>query len=278
MSKIILLTGSTGFVGSHVLRRLINLGISVRVVIRDGKHEQLKNIKGVESIIITSDLFKEDSQWYINVCKGIDTVVHVAWYSEPGEYLLSSKNLDCLSGTLKLAQGAVDAGVRRFIGIGSCFEYDLCGGHITIKTPLLPKTPYASAKAAAYIALSQWFPLQSIEFAWCRLFYLYGEGEDARRLVPYLRSKLKNGETAELTSGNQIRDYLDISEASNEITKVITGEVLGAVNICSGIPQTVRQLAEKIANEYGRIDLLKFGARKNNSFDPPFVVGFKSLE
>jgi len=49
--------------------------------------------------------------------------------------------------------------------------------------------------------------------AWCRLFYLHGEGEDARRLVPYLRAKLIAGEPAELTSGKQIRDYLDVRDA-----------------------------------------------------------------
>jgi dTDP-6-deoxy-L-talose 4-dehydrogenase (NAD+) len=134
-------------------------------------------------------------------------------------------------------------------------------------------TPYAGAKAALFMALAQWLPSASVEFAWCRLFYLYGAGEDKRRLVPYLRSKLHNGETAELTSGKQIRDFLDVADAGNVIAEVALGNQAGPINVCSGVPITVRQLAEKIADEYGRRDLLKFGMRKDNLVDPPCVVG-----
>jgi len=49
----------------------------------------------------------------------------------------------------------------------------------------------------------------------------------------------------------------------------------GAVNICSGEPVTVRELAESIADEYGRRDLLKFGARNDNPVDSPFMVGVR---
>ena len=84
--------------------------------------------------------------------------------------------------------------------------------------------------------LSQSLPQQGIEFAWCRLFYLYGEGEDERRLVPYLRAKLRAGEPAELTSGEQIRDYLDVRDAGRMIVEAALGTVQGPVNICSGMP------------------------------------------
>ncbi len=172
-----------------------------------------------------------------------------------------------------MAKGLAKAGVRRFIGIGTCFEYDLTSGILTIDTPLKPLSPYADAKAALYLALSHWLSMQSVEFVWCRLFYLYGEGEDPRRLVPYLRSKLAKGEPAELTSGNQIRDFLDVAEAGKLIAETALSDKVGVKNICSGIPTTVRQLAEKIADEFGRRDLLIFGVRPNNIVDPPCVVG-----
>ena len=114
---------------------------------------------------------------------------------------------------------------------------------------------------------------QNIEFAWCRLFYLYGEGEDERRLVPYIRSKLKSGLIAELSVGNQIRDFMDVEEAGQMIADIAKSNLQGAVNVCSEVPITIRQLAEKIADEYGRRDLLKFGARPNDIIDPHCVVG-----
>lgn len=275
MTGAVLLTGATGFVGRQVLRALVESGIRVRAVVRDGKQVQLTALADFETIVTTPDLFAENADWWANVCKSIDTVVHVAWYAEPGKYLQSVRNLECLMGTLSFAKGAAQAKVRRFIGVGTCFEYDLTRGMLSVDTPLRPLTPYAGAKAAAFMALSQWLPQQSVEFAWCRLFYLYGEGEDARRLAPYLRAKLKAGEPAELTSGNQIRDFLDVREAGRMIVETALSSKQGPVNICSGVPITVRQFGEQIADEYGRRDLLKFGARPENFIDPPCVVGVR---
>lgn len=274
MTGSVLLTGATGFVGRQILQALQMAGIRVRVVIRTGSQTRLTaHTSTIEKIIQSPDLFSECSEWWAENCEGIDTVIHSAWYAEPGQYLQSEKNIDCLAGTLQLAKGVAKVGCKRFIGIGTCFEYDLTSGTVSVETPLHPLTPYAGAKAATYMALAQWLPSQRVEFAWCRLFYLYGEGEDARRLVPYLRARLEKGEPAELTSGTQIRDFMDVAQAGRMIVDVASSKQQGPINICSGNPITIRQLAENIADEYGRRDLLRFGVRPDNLVDPPCVVG-----
>jgi len=276
MNGIVLLTGATGFVGKQVLNELLHRGKKVRLVVRPDKEKELSAFPGIESIVTSQDIFAEETNWWAEVCAGIHTVIHVAWYAVPGCYLSSEINLDCLIGTLQLAKGAARSGVMRFVGIGTCLEYDLSTGSVSTNHPLLPLTPYAAAKAAAFTSLSQYFDQQKIPFSWCRLFYLYGQGEDSRRLVPYIRRQIAAGEPVKLTSGTQIRDFLDVSEAGRQIVEVSLTQFEGAVNICSGIPVTISQLAEKIADEYGRRDLLEFGARPNNAFDPPCVVGIIS--
>ncbi len=272
MKGPVLLTGASGFVGRHVLRALEKREVTARVVSRSGGR-LVRDAGNIERIIPTTDLFAEPEDWWASACEGIDTVIHAAWYAEPGKYLQSPRNMDCLIGTLRLAKGAVRSGARRFVGIGTCFEYDLSGGTVSVETPLKPLTPYAGAKAAAFTALSQWLPPQGVEFVWCRLFYLYGEGEDSRRLVPYLHERLAAGAPAELTEGTQVRDFLDVADAARMIVEMAAAETEGAVNICSGVGITVRQLAERIADEYGRRDLLRFGARPHNVTDPPVVIG-----
>ena len=277
MNKRVLITGATGFVGSQILKSLLKHDLQVRIVIREGKQNQITPSDKIESILTTQDIFVESVDWWKIACRNIDIVIHCAWYAEPGLYQNSAKNLDCLQGTLNIAKGMSLAGSKRFIGIGTCFEYDLSYGLLSIATPLKPLTSYAGAKVAAFNILSNWFKTESIEFAWCRLFYLYGENEDERRLIPYLKNKLASKQKVNLSFGEHVRDYLDVVEAGRLIQEVSVGEIQGAVNICSGIPVTIRQIAEKIADEYGCRELLNFETYANKLEDPPFIVGVKSV-
>lgn len=270
-----LLTGATGFVGKQVLKALLLQMEEVTLVVRTGGEKKIP--KKIKTVYETADLFSEPVEWWINVCKDIDIIIHLAWYAEPGKYLLSEKNIECLQGTLTIAKAAVASSVKRFVGIGTCFEYDLTSGVLSTDTSLMPTTPYAAAKAATFLALSQYLPNQNMEFLWCRLFYLYGEGEDERRLVPYIRTKLEKNQIAELTSGNQIRDFMNVTIAGQNIVDYAFGTIQGAINVCTGVPVTVRQLAEKIADDCGSSrELLQFGVRPDNLVDPPCVVGVKS--
>jgi dTDP-6-deoxy-L-talose 4-dehydrogenase (NAD+) len=231
-------------------------------------------MEGIESVICTQDLFAESSAWWEKVCCGVDMVIHSAWYAEPGQYLQSDKNLDCLIGTINLAKGAAKASVKRFIGVGTCFEYKMSPNKpLSIHDPLSPSNPYAGAKAATFLALSQYFLKRNLSFMWCRLFYLYGEGEDSRRFIPYLHNQLSTGRSALLTDGCQIRDFLNVNAAARMIIDATFSDLVGPINICSGIPISLREIAEKIADKYDARDLLSFGSRPQNVFDPPYVVG-----
>jgi len=272
----ILLTGATGFVGRQVLKSLLKEDVCIRCIVREGKESELPVSEKLECPIITKDLFQESESWWRSALAGIHTIVHAAWYAEPGKYQLSPKNLDCLLGTLVMAKAAIAIGNNRFVGIGTCFEYEQSGEKLSTEFPLAPTSPYAAAKASVYLALSQTLPSQGVEFAWCRLFYLFGEGEDSRRLAQSIRLSMAEGREVALTAGNQVRDFLDVREAGQRIAKVAISNITGPINICSGTPATVREIAESIADEYGRRDLLKFGARPENPVDPAFIVGVPS--
>jgi dTDP-6-deoxy-L-talose 4-dehydrogenase (NAD+) len=163
------------------------------------------------------------------------------------------------------------------VGVGTCFEYDLSAGVLSIDTPLCPNSLYGSSKVAAFLTLKNFFALDKIAFLWCRLFYLYGDGEKSERLIPYLRSRLSAGQQAELTSGNQIRDFMDVAEAGEDLARLAVSAKTGEVNVCSGVAKTVRELAEEIADDYNARDLLRFGARQDNAVDPHCVVGVRNF-
>lgn len=267
------ITGATGFVGSQILKELLNSGYRVRVITRNSGRANIEPTSLAKEIVYTKDIFSESRTALREILTGIDVVIHAAWYVVPGKYLNSEENFRCLYGTLNLAQGCADAGVRKFIGIGTCFEYDLNGTLLSVDTHLKPESIYASSKVATYYLLREYFAKMDIEFAWCRLFYLYGEGEPEGRLVSYLNDMLSRGEHAELTSGEQVRDFMDVKLAGKIIADIVRYPKLGPINVCTGKGISIRELAEDIADKYGRRDLLQFGKRRDNIMDPSSVIG-----
>lgn len=271
----ITVTGATGFVGQHVVRELLDRGLRVRLLVRDTRRLGTWADSEDVQIIHTPDLFNESLDSLRELLVGTRTLIHMAWYAEPGKYLISPLNLDCLMGTLNLARAFAASGGARFVGIGTCAEYDLTAGLLRADSPLAPETLYAACKASAFQVLRRFLQPEGVSFAWCRLFYLYGEGEDDRRLAPYVRTQLEAGHEVHLTRGEQVRDFIDVREAGRMIVEIALGQGEGAVNVCSGVPVTVREFAERIADEYGRRDLLRFGSRPENLFDPPRIVGVR---
>lgn len=272
-NEIVLLTGGTGFVGKHVLSQLLADGIRVRLISRT-PIDDLDEISRRAEVIYTPNAFLESVEWWEKQCIGIDKVIHLAWYVEPDEYLNSLKNFECLNGSINLALASIRSGVTKFIGIGTCFEYDL--EEASVKKPnshLKPRTMYAASKLSLYFLLLNLFKSTGVKFAWIRLFYLYGKGEDSRRFIPYLHYQLSRGLEAKLTSGSQIRDFMNVEVAAKKIIDITFNAKSGAINVCSGNGISIRQFAEEIADSYGRRDLLRFGARQENVTDPQYVVG-----
>lgn len=277
VGKNVVLTGATGFAGRQVHRALLERGHNVQSIIREGTASRL--IDGGDSRYReTADLFREPRDWWAEACHGADTLVHAAWFVDPATYLSAPANIDCLCGSLQMVLGALDAGVAHIIGIGTCFEYRLPAADLAVTAPVEPTTLYATSKLALFQTLTALLATAPTVFTWARLFYLYGEGENEKRLVPYLRGCLARNETAKLSIGTQVRDFLDIRIAGDMIASLVATRQAGPVNICSGQPITIRQLAEQIADETGQRDLLEFGTAPLRPTDPPVVTGLCNLE
>ena len=249
MKRRVVITGATGFVGRQVVRRLLEQDCEVLALVRTSSAvDKLPN--DVEKIFC-EDVFDVDAGVLESAFYNCDVLIHCAWYSEPGQYISSPVNYDCLHGSMNLFRAATRLGVGKIVGLGTCLEYELSAERLATDTPLKPETLYAFAKVACFKGLQRLVVTTSTEALWCRVFYLFGEGEDERRLVPYVISCMAKGETVHLTEGSQIRDYLNVAIAGNMIADYALSDKTGAANICSGIPISIRDFVTSIATKRG---------------------------
>ena len=267
----VLVTGATGFIGSQIARGLLARGHTVRASERAGaSRDRLADVEGgIEWV--TCDVFAASGNDLALLCDGMETVVHSAWYAVPGKYLEAPENLACVSGTVALTHALADAGVKRAVYVGTCFEYDFDFGWLSETTPNRPASLYAAAKSSARLMSEQIARRRDVAFCWVRPFYQYGPFENGRRLVPYVIDTLLRGEKVPLTRGAPVRDFLHVADVGSAIAAAATSELQGAVNIGSGLPVTVREVATTIASLLGRESMLDFGARPDNPADPPFI-------
>jgi nucleoside-diphosphate-sugar epimerase len=203
-----------------------------------------------------------------------DALLHLAWVVDPNRFWTAPENADWSDATLQLARSALETGTGRIVGVGTCFEYAWpddgnCDEKIT---PIIPTTPYAIAKNAARQALANLCARESISFAWARLFFPYGPFEHQSRLVPSLAINLARRVRAPLSSGSQIRDYIDVRDAGDALAALTLSDVTGEVNIASGQPVTLAEIADCLGRIAGRPDLIARGALPDRPNEPRRIV------
>lgn len=269
----VLLTGATGFIGSHVARALVRQGHEIHALVRPGS--DLSRIADIQSSLrlVAGDLLNSS---FALPSSSFDLAVHLAWYVEPGKYLTSPQNVEFLCASLRFAKHLADSGCKRLVAAGTCFEYDTDLGVLSESCPTRPRHLYAASKLALYHALEGFYATKSIEFAWTRFFYLYGPFENPGRLVPVVVNGLLKGETVKLPPGEQVRDYLHIEDVAGAVCAVAASRLTGAVNIGSGQPVAVRDVALKIGEIIGRPELISLGALPQPPDDPMRIVADNS--
>ena len=181
---------------------------------------------------------------------GAETLVHCAWTTAHGLYWSSGDNLDWVAASLRLARAFHSGGGRRFVGVGTCAEYDEGEPErpiVETASTAAPATLYGMAKATTARLLGAHAAAQGLSFAWARLFHLHGPGEDRRRLVASVATAVLAGATAPCSSGRHRRDFLHAGDAGAAIAAVALSELEGPVNIGSGRVTSIGEVARIVA-------------------------------
>jgi nucleoside-diphosphate-sugar epimerase len=269
----VLLTGAGGFIGSQIARALVEHGAQVHAIVRDSsKAPRLAGIVSKLSIH-EGDVLEEGARARLVAASLPEICIHAAWYAVPGKYLEAPENLAHVAASMDLASRVIDAGCKRFVGIGTCFEYALgnAAKPLDESAETGPTFLYSRSKLDLWKHLDAYMTAVQKSFAWCRVFYQYGPMEDAARLVPHVIDRLSSGGVAEMSEGAQVRDFLHVADVGAAIAKVALSDLEGVVNIGSGVPVTVREVVSTVARLCHAEDRVRFGAVPYRPGDPMYV-------
>lgn len=252
-SKKIILTGATGLIGKEVLPLLKKEGFEVLAL--SSKTCNLFNKNEIDSV------FKAFRPAYL---------LNFAWCTT-GDYLNSELNYKFLEAGMNMLSAFKQNGGRRAVFAGTCFEYKFKDAPLKENDELNPLTIYAKCKVELFKQATEYCIQNGISFGWGRIFYVYGENENEKRLTPYLINNLKNNKTTEIKCGQLIKDYMYTKDIAGAFVKFIKTDVEGPVNICTGEGISLKDFGKAIAAKLNKVEYLEI--RNERTTQPPIITG-----
>jgi nucleoside-diphosphate-sugar epimerase len=254
--KRVLLSGSSGFVGRQVIAPLLSRDFEVHVASRNPIVTPRTQAHAVDLLDAgsVSRLLRRVRPTHF---------VHLAWYMDPPDFWESSINQTWLDASLHLFEEFVRNGGVRFVGGGTCAEYewgaDVLREGITRDNPA---TQYGKVKSALRLLIESLAVKYDISFAWARVFFLFGPYEHKSRFVPSIIDPLLGDKNAHCRHGDLQRDFLYSEDAGDAIAALTVSPVQGPVNIGSGVGTPLESIARTIGvamNKSGRVNIDNIG-------------------
>ncbi len=257
----VLVTGACGFIGSHLVERLVEMGAKVRAFVfyNSFNHwgwldslpeEKLRTIE-----VLAGDV--RDLPCVKRAMEGVEVVFHLAaLIGIPYSYIAPESYVDTnVKGTLNVLQAARETSVAKIIHTSTSEVYGT-GQYVPMdeKHPLQGQSPYSASKIAADM-LAQSFHLSfGLPVAICRPFNTYGPRQSARAIIPTIliqgmakKSRIRLGNTQTTRDFNYVTDtvegFIKIAESKKTVGQVI--------NIGGGHEISVASLAIKVSEVLG---------------------------
>lgn len=256
----VLVTGGLGYIGSHVVRDLLERGWRVRVI--DNRYRcdpatasEIAALDGVE--VVEGDI--RYAHMVESTMQGVEAVVHLAAVCMNKSIADPTESLDVnLMGTQNVLDAASRASVRRIVYASSASVY---GNPTTLPMreddKLAPITPYCVAKLAGEQMLDFYARRANLSWLALRFFNVYGPGQptDAyyTSVVVTFLNRLAAGEAPVIDGrGDQSMDFVHVSDVARSVGMALDSEASGrALNVGTGRQTTIAELAETLVRLLG---------------------------
>ncbi|HEX3036475.1 MAG TPA: SDR family NAD(P)-dependent oxidoreductase [Thermodesulfobacteriota bacterium] len=239
VSKRLLITGATGFIGRHLVKNLLTQEVEL-LAMGTSAPQLLTNSQAKRVTFLPCDFADADSiRYHHDVLQHIDSVVHVGGYflrsSNPGEDNLMQSVKVNIEGTSHL--------LRYLPTTLSCFCYistiDVYGQTVFVPVsenhPTRPASYYGVSKLATEGLLRVYSDRTGVPVTVLRLSQVYGPGDTSGKAIPnFIRAALRGEPPTIYGDGSDMRDYVYVDDVIDSVLSALTRQVTGTFNISGG--------------------------------------------
>lgn len=266
MAEKILITGASGFIGSHLCDRLLEEAAEVHAVYRsqtppaDSRARWWRADLSDEAAV--RNLFREVRP---------DVIFHLASHVKGApnlEHVLPTFRSN-LQSTINLLALAAEKGCRRMVITGSLAEPEPERGE------LFPSAPYAAAKWASSGYARMFHALYQVPVVMARVFMVYGPAQqDLTKLVPYVILSILRGETPKISSGGRLVDWIYVSDVIDGFLALAEAPGIdgGTFELGSGCLISIREIVEQLAAVVDPRAKAEFGALADRPLEPTRIA------
>lgn len=248
-------TGAAGFIGSHLVEKLLALGAEVTVIDNVMHGSKIEHLKGQKRLSIYNEDVRDAEVMY-QCLKDKDVIFHLAAVVGVEETQLIP--LEVLSveiqGTLNVLSLAADNGIKRIILASSSEVYGDLLEPSKEEVPISPKSTYAIAKVVAEEYCKAFYQRYGLQYVCLRYFNVYGPRQDERFVIPrFIKSALRNKPMLIYGDGKQTRDFTYVDDAVNMtlLAGVKPEASCQTINIGTGIMTTINEVARTVTRALG---------------------------
>lgn len=276
MSKRILITGASGFIGANLARRALRDGHEVHLLLRPGYRTW--RLDEIASHLHLHEADLADGSTVRDAVHRIrpDWVFHLAAYGAyPSQQDVERMTSTNLPGCVALLDACVETGVGAFLNAGSSSEYGFKDHAPDEDDALEPNSLYAITKAAATHYCRLKGRESGVNAVTVRLYSVYGPYEDPGRLIPSLIVHGLNGRLPPLVSSEIARDFIYVDDAVDAMIRIATSTVPpGSIyNVCSGVQLNLGEVVRTATQLMGVNAKPVWSSMKERSWDTDVWVG-----
>jgi nucleoside-diphosphate-sugar epimerase len=250
----VLITGATGFIGSHLAERLVAEGAEVTLAVEPGVSKA--NVANILDKVRAREVDLRDGhlvQQLVRECQP-SKIYHLAavGVTEPGIEPGLAVQVNVI-GTLNLLESLNETSCDCFVNTGTCYEY----GH---NTPPMredqmvdPINAYAASKSAAWLFCNMVHRTRGYPIVTVRPFTAYGPRQSPRALIPQTILSALRGEDFQMTGGEQTRDFTYVDDVvEGYVRAALSEKAIGqTINLGTGEECPIKDVVLKVLKLMG---------------------------